>query len=149
MNTLHEKFLQAEQDFIVAARSNDSLLVEFAERWQALRSEWDSHLHEADRDAQQPVDGVTERIERLAGDLYVVRSHYVSLEEDLMSGLEDVFASLTLVDAVDCPGPASSEISPPAGSRCGVSPAEWLLQNLHNPYPLPLTRFSSHSTVGS
>jgi len=151
MDSIRERFLQAEQDFIVAARSNSSLLADFSERWQALHSEWDSCLHEADHGTQQLVDGVATRIERLAGDLYVVRSHSMSLEEDLLHGLEDVFASLTLEDAVNSVGLVSTEVPPPAraGSRCTVSPAEWLLRNLHNPYPPLHTRFSVDPPVGS
>lgn len=153
MDSIRERFLQAEQDFIVAARSDSSLLMDFSERWQALESEWDACLHEADHSTQQLVNGVAARIERLAGDLYVVRSHYMTLEEDLLRGLEDVFSSLTLEDSVDvdCGGPSSAEVSPPAkiGSRHNVFPAEWLLRNLHNPYPPPHICFSSDTTVGS
>ena len=149
MDTICERFLQAERDFIVAARSNGSFLMDFAERWEALQSEWGSCLHEADHTTQQLVDGVAARIERLAEDLSMVRSHSMSLEEDLLHSLEEVFASLTLEDVVDCAGPASTEVSSFVGSRCADLPAEWLLRNLHNPYPPPHTRFSPDPTAGS
>jgi len=154
MDSIRERFLQAEQDFLFAARSDSQLLVDFAERWQALQSEWESCLHKADRQTQQLVDEVATRIEGLAVDLYAVQSHRISLEEDLLSGLEDVFASLSLEDQdIGSTGPTSSEAPPPAEYTsvdcCALSPAEWLLHNLHNPYPLPHTRFSSNQTMGS
>ena len=48
----------------------------------------------------------------------------VSVASSTMAELDDLFASLEL---------ESSDL--PAQSLCGVSPTQWLLDNLHNPYP--------------
>jgi len=128
MDTIRQRFLQAEDDFLSAARSGDKL-TEFADRWETLQSDWESCFHEADSATRQLVDGVAAKVERLAGDFFTFETRTVSLKDDLLSSLEDVFASLTLEENSD--------------------PSKWLLRNLHNPYPLPHVRFSTSRTAGS
>lgn len=154
MDLICQKFLQAERDFLLAARSDNHLIVGFAERWQALHSEWESYSGQADRNTQELVDGVVANIGELAADLCVVESYTLSLEDDLFSGLEDVFASLTLEDPVVAPEDlTSNEQTEASGSSSldptTISPAQWLLRNLHNPYPLPHIRFSTHLHASS
>lgn len=153
MNSVCQKFLQAERDFLLAARSDSHLLVDFAERWQDLHSEWESHSKQADRSTQELVNGIVANVEELAADIYVVESHSLSLEDDLLSGLEDALAFLTLDDPVVARAdPVSDEhikSGEPSSPNPTISPAEWLLRNLHNPYPLPHVQFSTHRNAGS
>lgn len=146
MDTITQRFLQAEQDFVLAAQSDDQLLADFAEHWQTLLSEWESLRLEADRDTRQLVGAVAARIEELSGDIYLVKSRTLSLEDDLLSSLEDVFASLTLEDCVvvhtDPPPEAASITQSQPSDHHTISPSQWLLCNLHNPYPLPHIKFS-------
>ena len=70
------------------------------------------------------------KIEKPAADFSTFETHTVSLKDDLLTSLEDVFVSLSLEET--------------------PSPSEWLLRNLHNPYPLrPHVRFSTDKTAGS
>jgi len=154
MDSIHQRFLQAEQDFLSALRSeDDQFLVDFAERWETLQSDWESCLHKADRVTQQLVHRVAAKVGELTGDFYVFHSHRLSLENDLLTGLEDVFASLTLEDCATSTDsvPNSTPHLPESLSRDHnvVSPAQWLLRNLHNPYPLPRIRFSTNRVLGS
>ena len=146
MDSIRERFLQAEDDFISSARS-DTKLADFAERWQTLQSDWESHLHEADRSTRQLVDEVAARIEELTEDICVFQSRRLALEDDLLDSLEDIFASLTLEDVTRLPDPVSTDdsksIESPHRDHDTIPPAQWLLRNLHNPYPLPHVQFSS------
>lgn len=128
MDSIHQRFLQAEDEFLSAARSGGEL-TEFADRWEALQSDWESCFHEADYATRQLVDRVATKIEKLAGDFFTFETHTVSLKHDLLNSLEDVFASLSLEEK--------------------PAPSQWLLRNLHNPYPLPHFRFSTGKTAGS
>lgn len=143
-----QKFLQAEQDFLYAVDVDQRLLEDFAERWQTLWSEWESCLHQADYNTRLLVDSIVARVEELAADLHAFESRSRSLGDDLFNGLEDVFASLTLEDSnITHADSTSKEVvkvpEPPLPSRNMVSPPQWLLRNLHNPYPLPHIRFSN------
>lgn len=146
MNSIHERFLQAEEDFISSARSQTKL-EDFAERWQKLQSDWESHLHQADPSTRQLVDEVAARIEELTEDICVFQSRRLSLENDLLSSLEEAFASLGLednvidVDALSTKG--SEPVESPHCDHEAIYPAQWLLRNLHNPYPLPHVHFQS------
>ena len=148
MDSICQKFLQAERDFLLAARSDSQLLVDFAERWQTLHSEWESHSKQADHSTQELVNGIVANVEELAGDIYVVESYSLSLEDDLLNGLEDALALLTLDDPVvvraDPAADKRIETCEPSSPNFTISPAEWLLRNLHNPYPLPHVQFSTH-----
>ena len=128
MDSIRQRFLQAEDEFLSAARSGDKL-TEFADRWEGLQSDWESCFHEADYTTRQLADGVTAKIEKLAEDFFTFETHTVSLKDDLLNSLEDVFASLSLEEK--------------------PSPSQWLLRNLHNPYPLPHVRFSTDKTASS
>jgi len=152
MDTVCQRFLQAEQDFVLAAQYDDHRLGDFADCWQTLQSDWDSLHLEADPNTRQLVGMVAARIEELSGDIYLVKSRTLSLEDDLLSGLEDVFASLTLEDCVvahtePTSGTVMSAQLPPP-DHPAISPSRWLLRNLHNPYPLPHIQFSQRA-VGS
>jgi len=153
MDSIRQRFLQAEKDFLLAARSDDQLLTDFAERWQALGSDWESCLHEADHDTRRLVDGIVAKVEELAGDFYLFESHTRSLKDDLLNDLEDVFASLTLEENTAAQLDLVSSIvtvAPPSPTeRDAISPAQWLLHNLHNPYPPPHVRLSEDQTTGS
>lgn len=144
MDTICQRFLQAEQDFLLAAQSDDQLLADFAERWQTLQSDWEPLRLKVDSNTRQLVEAVATRTEELASDLYLVKSRTLSLEDDLLSGLEDVFASLTLEDSVivhtdSVTGTTATQSSP---NHDAISTSQWLLRNLHNPYPLPHVQFS-------
>ena len=146
MDSISKRFLQAEDDFLLALRSDQKHLSDFAERWQALWSDWESCLHEADHDTRELISEVAGRIEELASDSYPFESRTLSLEDSLLSSLEDVFASLTLEEntvaqLVPVPFP-TSVITTSSTERDTISPAQWLLHNLHNPYPPPHVRFS-------
>lgn len=148
MDTICQRFLQAEQDFVLAAQSDDQLL-DFAEHWQTLQSDWEPLRPGADPTTRRLVDAVATRVEELSGDIYLVKSRTQSLKDDLLSSLEDVFASLTLEDSVAVHAGPITEVamatqSPPPDHQA-VSPSQWLLRNLHNPYPLPHVRFSKRT----
>ena len=154
MDSTRQRFLQAEQDFLSALRSeDDQSLVDFAERWETLQSDWESCLHKADSVTQQLVHRVAAKVGELTGDFYIFHSHRLSLENDLLTGLEDVFASLTLEDCATSTDSVPNNTLHPLESLSQdhtiVSPAQWLLRNLHNPYPLPHTRFSTNRVLGS
>jgi hypothetical protein len=150
MDVVLQKFLQAEQDFFYAVDVDQGLLEDFSERWQSLWSEWESYLHQADHHTRLLVDSVVARVEELAADLQAFESRSRSLGDELFGGLEDMFASLTLEDSdatrVDS---ASGEVAGtpefPSPDCNMISPTQWLLRNLHNPYPLPHLRFSNPS----
>lgn len=150
MDSIRQRFLQAEQEFLSFARTGDKL-TDFADRWETLLSDWESFSREANCDTQQLVGGIVAKIEELATDFYAFESRSLSLEDDLFSGLEDALASLTLEDP--CAQPALEEVSRPAEALLPgysvASPSEWLLRNLHNPYPLPHVRFSTGQGVTS
>lgn len=150
MDLICQKFLQAEQDFILAARSDAQALADFAERWQVLHSEWEPYSERADRCVKELVDGVVTNVEELSADLCVVESHSLSLEEDLFSGLEDVLAALSLEDPITTHADSDSEerVKIPE-TLPDPTPAQWLLCNLHNPYPLPHVRFPTLRNAGS
>ena len=118
----------------------------FAERWETLCTYWESRQHDADHETRQLVDEVVGRIDELASDSYHFESQKLSLKDDLLNGLEDVFASLTLeektVAQLDPISSAATASTPSSTERDTISPAQWLLDNLHNPYPPPHTRFS-------
>ena len=144
MDSIRQRFLQADEDFVLAAGSNDNqLLADFAERWQVLQSDWDSCRNDADPKTRRLVDATAERIEELALDICALESHKLSLEDDLLDGLEDLLASFTLEE------PTVVHPNPPTDSHRETtrenttSPAQWLLRNLHNPYPLPHVKFST------
>lgn len=148
MDPILQKFLQAEQDFFHAVDVDQRLLEDFATRWQTLWSEWEHRLHQADHKTRLLVDGVVSRVEGLAADLQAFESRSRSLGNDLFSDLEDVFASLTLEDSnLPCSESALFEVfkvpESPLQDSGAISPAQWLLCNLHNPYPLPHMRFSN------
>ena len=153
MDLIRQRFLQAEQDFLIAARSKSGILGDFAERWQALQSDWESCHHEADPSTQRLVSRVAARIEELAGDFLVFESRSLSLEDDLLNSLQDVFSSLTLEESAPTTGSDSDQVprTPPSPSpgSASVSPSQWLLRNLHNPYPLSHVQFSIDRTPGS
>jgi len=151
MDSIRKRFLQAEQDFILAARSNDRALSDFAERWQKLQCDWESCRHEADPNTQRLAHGVAAGIEGLAGDFYAFESRTMSLKDDLLDSLEGAFSSLTLEDSV-APQTDSESDEPtttPSPDHGIISPSQWLLRNLHNPYPLPRMWFSTHLVAGS
>jgi len=153
MNLIRQRFLQAEDEFLLASHLDNKHLADFAERWQALWSDWESCLHEADDDTRQLVDEVVVKIEELANDFYSFESQTLSLKDDLLNGLEDVFASLTLEEnAVAQPDRVPDvatilKISSPEHDT--TPPAQWLLHNLHNPYPFPHVRFFKGRTTSS
>ncbi|KAF9654224.1 hypothetical protein BDM02DRAFT_3182051 [Thelephora ganbajun] len=154
MDFIRQRFLQAEQDFLLAARSDTRALAEFADRWETLRADWESCLREADACTQQLVNGVVTRIEELAVYFHDSESRNRSLEDDLIGSLEDVFASLALEDCTiageglitDEPSEAAEPSSPDSSA---ASPAQWLLHNLHNPYPLPHVPFTIGRSASS
>ena len=153
MDAIRQRFIQAEQDFISATRSGDKV-AEFADRWETLLSDWESCLHEADHTTRRLVDEIAAKIEELAGDFMAFKSQALSLEDDLMNGIEDIFASLTLEDRVVPRGDLDRgelvEVPvPPQPSHDAISPPQWLLRNLHNPYPLPHVQFTAGQTGGS
>ena len=146
MDSIRQRFLQAEDDFLSISHLDNEQLSVFAEHWQTLCSDWESCLHGADHETQQLVDEVVGKIEDLASDFYLVKSQTLSLEDDLLDTLEEVFASLTLeektvvrLSPVFGVAPANSSSS---AERDTISPAQWLLRNLHNPYPPPHVQFS-------
>ncbi|KAF9641965.1 hypothetical protein BDM02DRAFT_3273633 [Thelephora ganbajun] len=154
MDHIRQRFLQAEQDFFSALRSgDDQSLVDFAEHWETLQSDWESYLHEANLSTQKLVHKVVAKIGELTGDFYAFHSHRLSLEDDLLTNLEDVFASLTLEDCAtridSAPNNAPQSLESLSPDHEVLSPAQWLLHNLHNPYPLPHIRFSTHKTLDS
>ena len=150
MDSIRHRFLQAEEDFLSAAQLGDQALADFAERWQTLQSDWESCLHETDDSTRRLANGVASKIEVLAGDFFTFESRSISLEDDLLNGIEDALASLTLEDSVHLPTPSASKLSESPRSDPGAaSPSEWLLHNLHNPYPLPHTQFSTGYLAGS
>lgn len=150
MDPILQRFIQAEQDFLIAASTDNQILVDFADRWQTLQSDWESCAHEADQGTQELVGRIVAKVQELAGDIYLVETHTMSLKDDLLANIEDLFASLSLedeiprIDSEPC-GPTSI----PSRDQCSVSTAEWLLSNLHNPYPLPHIRFPNGQTSGS
>lgn len=154
MDTIRKRFLTAEQDLLLAARSDTWALADFAEHWQKLQSDWESCLHEADDDTRQLANGVASRIEELARDFSDLESHAISLEDDLLNSIEDMFASLSLEDGSEVPtdlsthGPSGGAGLPPSGHGV-ASPSQWLIHNLHNPYPLPHLQFSTGRAAGS
>jgi len=151
MDFIRQRFLQAESDFLLAPRLDNEHLAHFAERWQTLSSDWESCLHEADHDTRELVAGVVTKVEELANDFYLLESKTLHLKDDLLNGLEDVFASLTL-DEVAQTDPISSTATTTTVSpmeRDAISPAKWLLHNLHNPYPLPHIQFSTGRSSSS
>lgn len=139
MDSIRERFLQAEQDFLHAVRSGNQALTDFADSWDRLQSDWDSYRGAPDSTTQQLVDAVVARIESLAGDFYNFESRSMSLEDDLLNSLEDVFASLSLEDPISSEPVQPINTLPSTGTI--TTPAQWLLHNLHNPYPLPHLRF--------
>lgn len=153
MDSICQRFLQAEKDFLLAARSDNQTLADFADRWQTLWSDWESCLHQADHNTRQLVDGVVTKIEELAGDFYLLESRTLSLEDDLLNGLEDVFASLTLeedtVVQAETVFATVTRTTAPLTEHDAIAPAQWLLQNLHNPYPLPHVQFSTGRSASS
>ena len=150
MDSIRQRFLQAENDFLSAPSLDNKTLADFAERWQILWSDWESCLHKADHDTRRLVDEIVTKIEELANDFYVLESHTLSLEDDLLNGLEDVFASLTLDEnAATRTDPDSGAITAFPTEHDSVPPAQWLLHNLHNPYPLPHVHFSTGLSASS
>lgn len=154
MDSIRQRFLQAEQDFLLAAHSDTQALVEFADSWDALQVDWESCLSKADTCTLQLVNGVAARIGELAVDFHDSESRNCSLKDDLIDSLEDVFASLSLEDcAITTEGPVpdkSNETAESSSPTSGiVSPAQWLLHNLHNPYPLSHVRFSTGQFASS
>jgi len=152
MDSIRQRYIQAERDFLHAIHMDKRLLDDFAERWETLCSDWESCAHQADCDTQELVDRIVANVEELAGDLCFVESRTLSLRDDLFGGLEDLLASLTLEDPVthadSVPGgcmDAVEHLSP----NSTTSPSQWLLRNLHNPYPLPHIQFSAGRTAGS
>lgn len=154
MDSICQKFLQAERDFLLAARSDSQLLVDFSERWQALHSEWKSYSQQVDRSTRELIDSIVANVEELAADLYVVESQSFSLEDDLLSGLEDALSLLSLEDPVVARAEPTSDERTETGESSSlnsttISPAQWLLRNLHNPYPPPHIKFSTHRNANS
>lgn len=141
MDSIRERFLRAEQDFLLAVRLGNQPLADFADSWDKLQSDWESCGDKPDSATQLLVDGVVARIEALAGDFYNFESRSMSLEDDLLDSLEDLFASLTLEDS--SPSAVVKVADPPSPNCASTTPAQWLLRNLHNPYPLPHLRFST------
>ena len=154
MDCIRQRFLQAEEDFLSATQLGVQALTDFADRWQTLQSDWESCFNETDDDTQRLANGVAAKIETLAGDFFTFESRTLSLEDGLLNSIEDALASLSLEDPVDPPINLPSEGSsgvpgPPQSRHSAVSPSEWLLHNLHNPYPLPHLQFSAGHTAGS
>ena len=154
MDSIRQRFLQAEQDFLLAAHSDTQVLVEFADRWDALQADWEACLGEVDTCTQQLANEVVARIGELAVDFHDSESRNRSLENELIDSLEDVFASLSLEDCTAAgEGPIPDKSSETAESfspaSSVASPAQWLLHNLHNPYPLPHIRFSTGQSASS
>ena len=153
MDSIRQRFLQAENDFLSAPRSDNSHLADFAERWQTLWSDWELCLHEADHETRQLVEEVAARIEELASDFYLLESQTLSLKDDLLNSLEDVFAALTLEDndapQADPVSDTATTITAFPTERDTISPSQWLLHNLHNPYPLPHVQFSTGRSASS
>ena len=150
METIRQRFLQAEQDFLYAVGVDNQLLVDFAERWEALQSDWESSLHFADEATQQFVGEIAARVGELTGDFCAFRSQRLSLEGDLLGSIEDLFSSLTLDDQTA--GGSAPDVWKPSqhsSSDCDTSASQWLLRNLHNPYPLPHVSFTSNQSAGS
>lgn len=153
MDSIRQRFIQAELDFLLVAQSEDQL-AELAERWQALQVDWDCCREDADLNTRQLVDEVASKIEELAGDFYFFQTRSVTLEGDLLDSLEEVFSTLTLEDSTNTGTTATSEeavktAEPISPSHDIVPPSQWLLRNLHNPYPLPHIQFSGGRTAGS
>ena len=147
MDSIRQKFLQAWDDFLSVPHLDNEHLLAFAESWQTLCSDWESCLHEADHETRQLVEEVAGKIEGLAGDFYLFESQTLSLEDDLLTSLEDVFASLTLEEKTDSrptfvSGTTPVITAPSSVERDTLSLPQWLLCNLHNPYPPPHARFS-------
>lgn len=149
MDTIQQRFLQAEEDFLLAAQSGVQPLSDFAERWQTLQSDWECCIHDADHSTQQLANGVAAKIRMFAGDLLTFESRALSLEDDLLNSIEDAFASLSLEDPIDPQTIPVPEYPPRVSGPSPPDSAEWLLLNLHNPYPLPHLRFSGGRTAGS
>jgi hypothetical protein len=146
MHSIRQRFLQAWDDFLLVLYLDNEDLSVFAERWKTLWSDWESSHHEADHGTRQLVDEVAGRIEEFANDFYLIKSRTLSLEDDLLNGLEDVFASLTLEErTVAQLDPAFDSVTAvtTASAECdAISPSQWLLRNLHNPYPAHHVQFS-------
>ena len=152
MDSIRQRFLQAWDDFLLILHS-DRHLSAFAESWQTLSTDWESCLHEADHETQQLVSEIAGKIEELASNLYLLESRALSLTGDLLDGLEDVFSSLTLeektVAHMDRVPVAVTVTTLPPTVHDTISPAQWLLRNLHNPYPPPNIRFSQGRSANS
>lgn len=73
---------------------------------------------------------VAPRLKAISQCLANVEAATASLTSTIMSEFEDIFASLDL-------GSHDSPTEPPAPA---ISPAQWLLDNLHNPYPSNATK---------
>ena len=143
MHPILQKFIQAEEGFLTAASTDNQALADFTENWQTLQSDWESYVHEADHGTQQLVAKIVAKVQELAGDVYLVESLTMSLKDGLLTGIEDMFMSLSLEDDVQKDQKSSDAVDTALGDHRVVSPAQWLLQNLHNPYPLPHVHFSS------
>ncbi|KAF8640999.1 hypothetical protein AX17_000644 [Amanita inopinata Kibby_2008] len=130
--SIAQRLQQVEENFLVAAISDEATLKTFYDGWATLLSDIEAHASHLPPDALRSAHTVASRIAIIARAILDLRTKAVEMMSPLKDELEDMLTSLHLCNS---PVPTSSSI-PNLNTTPYIKPCyQWLLANLHNPYP--------------
>lgn len=163
--SLRRRLLDAEEKFLaVLPGRNDNTLETFEREWDALCLDFEKALEggAVDDDLWKLAQSIFARVAIVGDDL--ARLHLQATEKTtaVMSEIEDLLSHMSIEDIVE-PAPLSQPVSvsrhssrTPVGDRlpssslpsCIPQAYEWILENLHNPYPPKPLKSSMASQAG-
>nr|AGS09220.1 a1 homeodomain mating type protein [Heterobasidion occidentale] len=148
-STIQRRLLRAEENLLDGVAKGPQALKSFYESWVSLGHDTECAIcnHSLESSTYSLVKAVSARVEVLAEEFLGMHSDTESLTDDLMSELSETFTQFGLsedpsiqvtLDYQHHPKKMQSftDLATPRPS-CYASAYDWLLDNLHNPYPSP------------
>nr|AGS09196.1 a1 homeodomain mating type protein [Heterobasidion irregulare] len=145
--TIQRRLLRIEQKFLDAVATGPQSLKSFHESWASLGHdiEYATRSYSLGNDTDSLVKVVSARIRVLAEGFLDTRLHIDSLSNDLMNGLGDTLTrfgfsedpSIPLMSEHRYHSKKLQSFTELTARPSYASAYDWLLDNLHNPYPPP------------
>jgi hypothetical protein len=142
---IRQRLLLAEEELLSAILEGDEAIERFAANWMNLQNDIENALP-LDDDILQIAYATASRVAQLADTFLEVGVKANNLTSNLKTELEEILGSVDLSTTSVIGASASSPISSP---KTTIVPAlEWLMKNLHNPYPPSKTKQSLAQQAG-
>lgn len=137
MGSLRQRLLLAESSFLSAVVGGSAAIQSFYVDWLQVKSDIESSLAEGhvDTDTLLLAYSTSSTVSLLADTFVRLESESEVMSSTLQSDLDLIFAQINLADKSPSPVAVARSSSPSSTLNYIPSAYQWLLSNLHNPYP--------------